>query len=139
MIDIENAVFTRIKLAVLEKYADAEVHSSYIAESPTFPCVEFVETDNRVHSRTSDTNHKENHVDLTYECNIYTTGDGAKQTAKAIAELISDSMEEIKFRRTFMRQIPNVDRTIYRLRLQFEGTADKGQPSEDGKIIYHIT
>jgi hypothetical protein len=115
MIDIENEVITRIANRVSEQYS-AFITGEYVSSPASFPAVSVVEIDNYPYRR-SMTNETENHVEVTYEINVYTnTTKGKKEQCKAIFALIDDEMESMGFVRMMLSRIPNFsDATIYRM------------------------
>ena len=136
MIDIENIVFTRLATALRTAYSGITVYSEYVEVPAAFPCVSIVEADNSVLERTRDLSGVEHHANVMYEINVYTNdANGKKSKAKAIADVIDTQMSAMLFTRTFRRQTPNVDRSIYRVTLRYQGVV--GEAVNTGnKIIY---
>lgn len=136
MIDIENIVFTRLATALRTAYSGITVYSEYVEVPAAFPCVSIVEADNRVLERTRDLSGVEHHANVMYEINVYTNdANGKKTKAKAIADVIDTQMSAMLFTRTFRGQTPNVDRSIYRVTLRYQGVV--GEAVNTGnKIIY---
>lgn len=137
MIDIENVVFDNVKTAILLEFPEAFIESTYVERPPSFPCVSLVESDSTSNTKTIEISGEIKHENLTYECNVYTNGNGKKMKAKQIADIVDTAMSVKGFRRTMRSQIPNVERTIYRITMRFVGTVAQG--IEDGdNIIYLI-
>ena len=137
MIDIENLVYTNVRNAVKAFNADIGVSGSYADVPSSLPPVSIEETDNASVPTAISTSDREYAANLTYTANIYTNTATAKSDAKAIAEVVNDAFTEMGFVRSMKQEMPNIDRTIYRLILRFQGTAWKGICGTDGH--YNIT
>ena len=129
MIDIENLVYTNVRNAVKAFNAGISVSGTYVDVPSSIPHVSIEETDNASVASAISTSDREYAVNLTYTANIYTNTATAKSDAKAIAEVVSDAFTEMGFVRSMKSEMPNIDRTIYRLILRFQATAWK---SADG-------
>jgi len=137
MIDIENLVYTNARNAV-KAYDSAITTSGTYSDVPSsFPHVSIEETDNASVSDYISTSDREFAANLTYTVNIYTNTATAKSDAKAIAAVVSDAFTAMGFVRTMKQEMPNIDRTIYRLILRFQATAWRGFDGDDGH--YNIT
>lgn len=138
MIDIESVVFDTVFNAVSTAFPNARIDNGYVETSAVFPAVSVVETNNVPLKRTNTDNNSENYSRLYYEVNIYSDKqDTAKSEAKAIAKVADDAMKSLKFYRTVMHQLPNQDRTIFRLYMRYEvivGLIDDGK----GGTIYQF-
>lgn len=121
MIDIESAVFDTVYNAVHASFPSARIDAGYIERSAVFPAVTVVETNSVPVSSTNTDNCAENFTRLSYEVNIYSDKqDTAKSEARSIAKVADTAMQSMKFRRTMMHQLPNQDRTIFRLYMRYE-------------------
>ena len=127
MIDVEKVIFDLIAKVVRSEYPDAYVVGEYVKSSPRFPCVSIIEIDNTAYDRTQTSGSLENHVDLTYEVNIYSNKtSGKKSECKAIASLIDNEFAALGFSRTMLQPIPNMDdATIYRMTGRYRGVVSK--------------
>jgi len=121
MIDIESVVFNTVYDAVIAEFPDIRVDAGYVETSATFPAVSVIET-NSVPVRSTNTDDcAENYTRLYYEVNIYSAKqDTAKTEARSIAKVVDAAMQSLKCYRTMMHQLPNQDRTIFRLYLRYE-------------------
>lgn len=137
MIDIENLVYTNVRTAVKGFKPLASVSGTYTDVPPSFPHVSIEETDNAVLSSTLSTSDREYAANLTYTVNIYTNTATAKSDAKELAAVVNDAFSDMGFVRSIKQEMPNIDRTIYRLILRFQGTVWKGISGEEGH--YNIT
>lgn len=140
MIEVENLVFntvvTAVESAFSTDYPGLVCYGEYVAAPSSFPCVCLVEDDNYRYTSSDDEQLQEHHANLMYTCNIYTNNtDGKKMLAKTIADVVDDAMTGMKFTRTMMNQLPNIDRSIYRITMRY--TAVVGEPitvSTEGNV-----
>lgn len=127
MIDIENLVCDKVFRAVNTAHANAICYSEYVEVPAAFPCVTLYEADNRSYRPSDDNQLADHQVHVMYECNVYSNAqNGKKAEAKAIADIVDATMQSMKFTRTMRSQIPNQDRTIYRVTMRFEAVV--GEP-----------
>ena len=128
MIDIEAKVFNTVYTAVSSVYTDIDMSSMPIENPAELPHVSLFEAGNRNYDP-GDTIDRgiENYVRVVYQADVFSNKkDTAKSEARAIAALIDNSMKAMGFRRSLSSQIPNVDRSIYRYTLRYEGVVSKG-------------
>lgn len=139
MIDIESIVFDTVYKAVKSKFPKAEVKSVYVESAAEFPCVCVVEDDNRTFQKTLDGSLNEHHADLLYTVTVYSNKkNGKKEEARAIAKVIDEAMQGMKFTRIMLNQIPNIDQRIYRIVGRYRAIVSEGLKQSDGKTIYQI-
>lgn len=143
MIDIENKVFNELANAVRSEfkteYPNLTVVGEYIDVPPSFPCVTIVEDDNYVYLKSQDDVGIEHHVNVMYSVNIYTNNvNGKKALAKSIADVIDNKMQNLKFTRRMRNQIPNQDRSIYRITMRYSAIVENARIDEDGNLTYQI-
>lgn len=138
MIDIENKVLSVVRAAVLAQYPTASVYGEYIDVPASFPCVTVTEDTNYTYVYSKDDQVAEHHADVQYAINVYSNlKTGAKLQARAILKVADDAMQGMKFWRTMTRQVPNVDRTIYRMIARYHAIV--GEPRQDGDdLVYQI-
>lgn len=138
MIDIENKVFNTIATMLRTKYSGISVYGEYIEAPSSFPCVTIVEDNNSTYARSQDTSLEEHHVNVVYSVNVYSNlVSGKKSQAKAIAEDIDNAMLNMKFTRAMMNQVPNIDRTIYRVTASYTAVVEKAK-TINGNEVYQI-
>ena len=139
MIDIESIVFDTVYKAVKSKVPKAEVKSVYVESAAEFPCVCVVEDDNRTFQKTLDGSLNEHHAELLYTVTVYSNKkNGKKEEARAIAKVIDEAMQGMKFTRIMLNQIPNIDQRIYRIVGRYRAIVSEGLKQSDGKTIYQI-
>lgn len=138
MIDIENKVLSVVREAVLAAYPNAVVYGEYIDAPASFPCVTVTEDTNYTYVYTKDEQLMEHHAEVQYAVNVYSNKQvGAKLEAKAILNIADNAMQSMKFWRTMTRQVPNVDRSIYRMIARYRAVV--GEPTQVGDDLeFHI-
>lgn len=138
MIDIENKVLSVVREAVLAQYPTASVYGEYVEVPASFPCVTVTEDTNYTYVYTKDEQLAEHHAEVQYAINVYSNKQtGAKLEAKAIINIADNAMQSMKFWRTMTRQVPNVDRTIYRLIARYRAVV--GEPTQVGDdLVFHM-
>lgn len=138
MIDIENKVLSVVREAVLAQYPNAVVYGEYIDVPASFPCVTVTEDTNYTYVYSKDEQPSEHHADVQYAVNVYSNkAAGAKLEAKAILKIADEAMQNMKFWRTMTRQVPNVDRSIYRMIARYHAIVS--EPKEVGdNLVYQI-
>ena len=140
MIDIENALFTRLATMLRTAHSGIKVYGEYVEIPADFPCVTIVEADNKVYERTRDLSGVEHYAQVMYEINVFTNdASGKKQSAKSIANLIDNEMTGMGFTRIFRGQTPNIDRTIYRITMRYEGLVREAQTNGDTTVFQLFT
>lgn len=133
MIDIENLVCDRVFRAVNAVYPNAVCYSEYVEMPEAFPCVTLYEADNRSYRPSDDEQLSDHQASVMYECNVYSDKQtGKKAETKAIADIVDATMQSMKFSRNMRSQIPNVDRTIYRVTMRFEAVVGEPIVDNDG-------
>lgn len=127
MIDVESEVFTAVRNSVKAEFDFVFVVGEFTASPAKFPCVSIVEKDNSVYTKTISSSSRENHNSLLYEINVYSNLDsGKKSQAKAIMQIVSDTMLDMGFIRTMCQPIDNLqDNKIYRIIARFTAVIDK--------------
>lgn len=136
MVDIENKVFNDIATTLRSQFEGIYVVGEFIDLPNNFPCVTLVEEDNYTYLDSQDTSLKENHATVVYTVNVYSNKTNGKKTeAKKIADVVDGLMQDMKFTRTFRSQIPNTDRTIYRIIMRYSAVVSKG--IKDGSTVVH--
>lgn len=139
MIDIEPIVFDTLYKSVKVKFPKAEVKNVYVESAATFPCVCIVEDDNKTFLKTLDDRLSEHHAELLYTVTVYSNKkNGKKEEARAIAKVIDEAMQNMKFTRTMLNQIPNADQRIYRIVGRYRAIVSEKIKQEDGTIKYQI-
>ena len=121
MIDIENEVFNNVATALRAAYQGISVYGEVIETPSSFPCVTLVEDDNsEIEGNTTLARTTETASNLMYTVNVYSNlKSGKKAQAKAITEVVDTQMRNMGFIRTMRSQLPNIDRTIYRVTARY--------------------
>lgn len=138
MIDIESVVFDTVYNAVIDEFPTARVDAGYVEKSATFPAVSVIETNSVPVRDTFTDDCSENFTRLYYEVNIYSDKqDTAKSEARSIAKVVDTAMQSLKMHRTMMHQLPNQDRTIFRLYMRYEVVVGVKTDSQ-GNEVYQM-
>jgi len=124
MIDIENSVFNTVANALRSAYSGISVYGEYVESPSSFPCATLVEDDNsEIPENVTLTRQPETACSLMYTANAYSNlHTGKKAQAKAIMDTIDEQMHSMGFTRTMRNQLPNLDRTIYRITARYTKT-----------------
>ena len=122
MRDIENEVFNTVANALRAVYGDNIVISGEYNETPSaFPFVTLIEDDNYEVAETRTLARlPETASNLMYTANVYSNlKSGRKAQAKAIMDIVDEQMHNMGFQRNSRNQLPNIDRTIYRVTARY--------------------
>ena len=139
MIDVENKIIGTVFNAVQTEYPDCACYSEYVSESAAFPCVTLYELDSQTYTQSNDEQLHEHQAIVTYEANVYSALEyGKKEQAKAIADIVDQAMQGMKFTRIMRSQIPNQDRTIYRVTLRYEAIIGEPITESNNTITYQV-
>lgn len=140
MIDLENTIFNSVATQLRTDYTGIAVYGEYVAEPASFPCVNMWESNNSVEERYEDTSALDDYVRVTYTVQVFTNSQTKKLDAKAIAETVDNIMTTHRFRRFLSSQVPNIDRTIYRIELRYSGIVKRTdfQATESGDTFYQV-
>lgn len=119
----ENKVFDEIKTDLSNtfsnEFSDLSVYSEYVETPATFPCVSFFMRNDIDYQNANTIDSVGHTVDVTFEANIYANGTLKKTNAKRIAKTINTTMNRLGINRTFFNQIPNMDRSIFRITIRW--------------------
>lgn len=141
MIDIENKVLDTVFATIRAntQYANTACYGEYVAVPASFPCVCLYEMSNTTYRRSQDTDLQEHQANLMYEANIYSDKTNTSKTvARELAKIVDESMQNMKFTRTFMQPLPNLDRTIYRITIRWETIAGEPIITDDNNVTYQM-
>ena len=122
MMNIENEVFNTVANALRAVYGDNIMVSGEYNETPSaFPFVTLIEDDNYEVAETRTLGRlPETASNLMYTANVYSNlKSGRKAQAKSIMDIVDEQMHKLGFQRTMRNQLPNVDRTIYRVTARY--------------------
>lgn len=138
MIDIANVVLRIVKEAVQAVYPECDVISYNPDVISKFPCVTVVEKDNSVYERSQDNISSENHATVVFEIQAYSNNTtGKREEAKKLLKLADEAMLNSNFTRTLKNELPNSDRSVYRLYASY--TAIVAQSVEiNGNTVHQV-
>ena len=126
MIDIENAVFTKVKKALVNKFPNITVESvtTYSPSKLPFVCIE--ESDNYSYLSTRDSNSNENHAVVVFEVNAYSNKTSKKKSeCKNIVAVIDEVMLELGFTRNTKTPINSDNAVEYRIFTRYSAVVSK--------------
>lgn len=121
MIDIENEVFNTVANSLRAEFPNISIYGEYVETPESFPCVCLVEDENTDDPAYMPLTREEPTVsNLMYSANVYSNlTTGKKKQAKTILDSIDKRMHKLGFTRVMRSQLPNVDRTIYRVTARY--------------------
>ena len=110
MIDIENEIFTEVYMALNEAgYIDIKMYSTFENEPASFPCVYMTMMDSTVLSQ--DSSRSERLIDIVFDISVFSAKrSGKKAEAKAIMEVVNDTMRLNGFKRTYSQPLDVSDK-----------------------------
>lgn len=126
MIDIENAVFTKVKTALTKQFPNITVESVTTYSPSKFPFVCIEEADNYSYLPTRDTGSNENHATVVYEVNAYSNKTSMKKSeCKAIIAAVDKVMNGLGFTRNTKTPIKMDEATKYRIFARYTALVSK--------------
>lgn len=131
MLDLTNAIFTKIKTDVLALYPNANVEKQYQATTTKFPYITITDVDDPEISH--DLSYSGRQSQPSWQIDIYMNGSTGEIVAKKIRDAIIPIMEDqFHLRRIAAKPVVNAtDTTIYRYMLRYDCMVD-----EDRQVIY---
>ncbi len=121
MIDIENKMFGLVKKAVQANYPQANLSSVSTNTPKAMPSVSVVEIDNYAYKGGIDSSMEEKFAVVSYEINVYTSGETKKTEEKAIINIVDAVFKGQGFYRTSHVPMSTGDDTTYRSVSRYEG------------------
>lgn len=126
MIDIENAVFTKVKAALTNKFPNIAVESVTTYSPSKFPFVCIEEADSYSYSATRNSDSNENHAVVVYEVNAYSNKTNTKKSeCKAIIAAVDTVMLGLGFTRNTKTPINSDDASKYRIFARYTAVVSK--------------
>lgn len=122
MIDIENKVYTEVKNVLP---VGTNTSSVRVAVPSAFPHVAIIQDSCTVHMSTRDIAKIENHADVLFTIEIYSTV--SKAECKSLASTADTKMSSMGFTRTFSNAVENIDGSVYRYVLRYEAIVSAGR------------
>lgn len=127
MIDISNVVLRHIREAVTSEYANCECLSYNPDTISAYPCVTVSEMDNYTYEESLDDSNSEHHAVVVFEINAYSNNSaGTKSEAKKIMNIVDNTMLGLRFTRTLKTELPNKDRSVYRVYARYKAVVSAG-------------
>jgi len=134
MIDVENLVFDTVYNGVQTVRQDVAVNKGFIEENAVFPCVVVREIGNVPVDETNTDACAENYTKLTYMVEVFCDKAGtARSQCRELLNLVDGIMQGMKFKRTYMSEAFNINRTIFRQYTRYSLIVDKGTTVVSGE------
>lgn len=128
MIDIESQVFTTAATALRGRFEGLEMSSAAEYRPSRFPFVSLREGDNYAYRPSQDSNSNENHSNVMYEADIYSTKEtGKKQEARAIQAELDAVMDAMGFTKTTQQTMTDKEGTMVRITSRYTAVVSKSQ------------
>ena len=136
MIDIENAVFDKLRTALrnafLNEYPDLTILNDRPEAQQKFPCVVITQDDNSTYNRGQTVAGEDQYAEVMFTIDVYTAVvSGGKTLAKKIAAVADAEMLSLFFSRMFLRETPNVDRKLKRITARYKAVVGKAEVTGD--------
>lgn len=139
MIDISNVILKKVKDAVTATYADCYFTTSNPDSVTKNRVVSMTEVDNTTYFNSLDDRDTEYHARVTFQFDVYSNNtEGKKEEAKAIQNIIDNTMLSLRFTRTMCQPTPNIDRSYYRITSRYEAIVAKDFVNGNGDTINQI-
>lgn len=132
MIDIENKVIDTVLKAIRAESTKINFTSEYVEKPSSFPSISMWESGNSVAEEDISLDRIENAANIRFNVNVYSNKqNGNKTEAKHIAKIVDDAMSNMGFIRVASERIPNLDRSIYQILMQYSGKVTLTKVGED--------
>lgn len=139
MNDISNIVMRIAKNAVIASYPDCEFFSDNPDAISKFPAVTIEEIDNATYEPSLDNTYEENHTRVAFDICTYADNIASKRKdAKAILNLIDNAMIKAGFVRYTKQELPNIDRTVYRVGARYKAIVSAPYTDSQGNTVHDI-
>lgn len=126
MISIENEIFTAVKRAVNGVYPKCYLTGIETRMPSEFPCVVVEEASNTVYRNGRDSSTIENYAQILYSVDVFSNKTNKrKEEAKAIMQIVDETLANLGLTRTMLMPVPNADSSIYRMRAQYRAVVSK--------------
>ncbi|MCX4312853.1 hypothetical protein [Anaerocaecibacter muris] len=114
MIDIENAVYTKVYNALKAEFPSLTVTGDPVAAPSEFPCASIYEADNYSYEKTQDSGGNENHARVMYEVYVFSNKkSGHKTECKNIFKVADDVLLSLGFTRKSRTPVNDVGSGVY--------------------------
>ena len=134
MIDVENLVFDTVFNGVQTVRNNVTVNKGFVEEMAQFPCIVVRETNNVPVEDMNTDPCAENFTRLTYQIEVYSDKAGtARSECRDLLKVVDGIMQGMKFRRTYMSEPFNIERTIFRQYARYMVVVDKGTTTVSGE------
>lgn len=140
MIDVENLVIDAVYNGVTTVHPNLPVTKGFIEENAEFPCIVIRETNNVPVQRMDTDNCAENYSRLTYQVDVYSDkADTARSECRDLLNLVDGIMQSMKFRRIYMNEALNIERSIFRQYARYAVIVREGVTTTTGTGNEQVT
>ena len=143
MIDIDSMVFDTVYNQLSTQYPDVNITDGYDERMATYPNLVVVATGNVPYQSANTDACAENCTRVTFQLESISNRTGtARSECRELLDKADAVMQSMKFRRTYMSEPQNINRTIWRRYARYEAIVGKpvvvnaGQPDE--KTVYQM-
>lgn len=126
MIDIDNFLFESFYNALVSEYPNANISSGYDEKKAVYPSVVLRVIGNVPYQFSNTDACAENHTRITVEVEVESNkvGTARSECSKILADA-DTIMQGMKFRRIYMSQARNIDRTVWQKYARYEVIVEK--------------
>lgn len=123
-----NAIFTRVRNAVVAEFSNANCVQTYSPTPPKFPTVFARELGHFTPQATATLSNAQDIYETTWEIQVFSNLEtGAKEQAYAVLAVCKSVMREMYFVETFEQPIDQTDKSIYCLVARFRRVIGSGE------------
>ena len=143
MINIESLVFDTVCTQLSTSHPEANISDGYYERMATYPNLVVIATGNVPYQSANTDDCAENCTRVTFqlEATSNKTGTARSECVKLLADA-DTVMQSMKFRRTYMSEPQNIDRTIWRRYARYEAIVGKPYKVNEGqqneKTVYQM-
>lgn len=128
MIDIENAVYTKVYDTLKKVFPDLYITADPVAIPSEYPCASIYEADSYSYDKTQDSASNENHVNVMYEVYVFSNKtSGRKTECKNIFKVADEVLLAMGFTRTSKTPILDPNGKDYRLVGRYTAVVSKNK------------
>jgi hypothetical protein len=125
MINNASEIFTKLTTALKRADSSVKTSSVYTNTPTTYPFVSIEQIGNNVYERGIDSGDIENFAYITFEVNVYASGNTKMSKAYSLLEVVDSELKDIGFTRIVISPMQDQNETIYRLVARYEAVVGK--------------
>jgi len=116
----DDYIYTQVTNAVRTQYPSCYRSGKFEMVAEHFPAIYVVKTNAERTLGGLNLVYGDNQHRVTYQVDVYTTGENEMTTAEAIISLVENAFSNLYFRMTYCQPTQNIDPTVYRITARFE-------------------